>query len=162
MENNIQYTTEPEHLTAYEFHYNTPSRRDNMTYVQENFQRAKGVQFMERLSTTPNLSMYPFTRYSLFPKTISAAAIFIAAKSSDIPLNDNPSVGTCWFEFAKVEDINIVAAAVDYILQSYTTGPVVKKSGCSQDPNCPNNPLHFACTEIVHIGRTQVLTPPDT
>ncbi|CAG8713411.1 9123_t:CDS:2 [Cetraspora pellucida] len=308
MENHIQYITESGYLTAYEFHNNTPSRRDNMTYTQEIFQRAKGVQFMERLSTGPNLLLYPFARFALLsvlddsytyalavhyfhifymhkslkefncfvsdigasclflaakqtdnrrelsqvseysartslkhehmitnheidkwkykilkyepiifyviyshmdiklpfqflfmfrdfltgydqeivnrligcsfqllmncmyapimlffsPKTIAAAAIFLAAKSSDIPLNDDPRAGACWFEFAKVEDINIVAAAVDYILQSYTTGPVVKKLGCSQDPNCPNNPLHFTCTEIKHIERAQVPTPPDT
>ncbi|CAG8695273.1 19566_t:CDS:2, partial [Dentiscutata erythropus] len=277
MENNIQYTTEPWHLTAYEFHYNTPSRRDDMTYTQEIFQRTKGVQFMERLRTNPSLSLdsytyalaahyfhifylhkslkefncfdigasclfltakltdnrrdlnlisdlsarislkqmqqmsndheinkwrhkilkyesiiffeiYPYLEIKLpfqflfmfrdsltgydqeivnrligcsfqllmdCPKTISAAAIFVAAKSSDIPLNDDPRAGACWFELAKVEDINTVAAAVDYILQSYTTGPVVKKFGCSQDPNCPNNPLHFGCTEIEYIGRAQ-------
>ncbi|KAF0547882.1 cyclin-like protein [Gigaspora margarita] len=294
MENNIKYTTEPGHLTAYEFHYNSPSRRDNITYIQEIFQRAKGVQFMERLRTNPSISLdsytyalaahyfhifymhkslkefncfdvgasclflaakitdnrrdlnlisdfsarislkqmqnissdheinkwkhkilkyepsiffliYPYmdiklpfqflfmfrdslTGYDqeivnrligcsfqllmdcmfapimLFfnPITISAAAIFLAAKFSDIPLNDDPRAGACWFELAKVEDINIIAAAVDYILQSYPTGPVIKKLGCTQDPNCTSNPLHFGCTEIEYVGRAQIPTPPDT
>ncbi|CAG8651379.1 14852_t:CDS:2, partial [Dentiscutata heterogama] len=231
MENNIQYTTEPWHLTAYEFHYNTPSRRDNMTYTQEIFQRTKGYIFnvevsqrlllkiwlkikidvldvgasclfltakitdnrrdlnlisdlsarislkqMQQMSSDHEINkwrhkilkyesiiffvIYPYLEIKLpfqflfmfrdsltgydqeivnrligcsfqllmdCSKTISAAAIFLAAKSSDIPLNDDPRAGACWFELAKVEDINTVAAAVDYILQSYTTGPVVKK-----------------------------------
>ncbi|RIB08209.1 hypothetical protein C2G38_2212224 [Gigaspora rosea] len=57
----------------------------------------------------------------LFFSPITISAIFLAAKFSDIPLNDDPRAGACWFELTEVEEINIVAAAVDYILQSYPT-----------------------------------------